>query len=268
MNDFMPVEKLLSETVSKPSDRFASNLRNRAMQSYDHFYHPVHHKSLKINRTMRWATALALILTISLAFTPPGRALAQKILQFGLFILTNEPTSAEQMLSATPEIVYTPLVKNADLSKASELAGFPVYYPTFLPDGYVSSDPNSPIEVLFNSSGAVLKVDAMFEQASNSKVLSFSQIHFDPADDVSSLDFGTGQVEPQFVTVAGNEGVWLQDFIWGTGLDENGNQVPVTYNLLIWEITTEDGDRFQFWLGSEERLPLNVMLKIAESLTR
>jgi len=267
VTDYIPLEELLSGTVSKPSEKFADNLRYRAMQAYDHYYHPVPRKAHRFNRTIRWASALALFLAISFAFTPPGRVLAQKILQFGLFLFNNEPTSAEQMLTATPEIVYTPLVKESDLSKASELAGFPVYYPTFLPEGYVSSDPQSPVEVLFNSSGIVQKVDAMFEQTVSGKILSFSQIHLDP-DNVHTLDFGTGQSEPQVVTVSGNEGVWLQDFIWGTGFDESGNNVPVPYNLLIWEITTDDGHRFQFWLGSEERLPLEVMLKIAESIAR
>jgi len=268
MTDFTPLEELFARTVSKPSEKFTDDLRNRAMQTYDLYYHPAHYRNIKFNRTLGWASALTLILTISLAFTPPGSALAQKILQFGLFIFTNDPTSAEQMLTATPEIVYTPLVKESDLSKASELAGFPVYYPAFLPEGYTTINPNNPVEVLFNSSGTVLKADAMFEHTTSGRILSFSQIRLDPADDVPPLDFGTGQVEPQFVYVGGNEGIWLQDFIWGTRFDENGNQVPVPYNLLIWEITTKDGYRFQFWLGSEERLPLNVMLKIAESLTR
>lgn len=268
MTDIKLIEELLLRTVPKPSEKFTDDLRNRAKQTYDHYYHPAHDRNLKPNRTLGWASALALILAISLAFTPPGRALAQKILQFGLFIFTDEPTSAEQVLTATPEIVYTPLVKESDLSKVSELAGFPVYYPTYLPEGYAFSDPNNPVEILFNSLGSVLKVDEMFEQTTSGKILLFSQIHLDPTDGVPPLEFGTGQVEPQFVTVAGNEGIWLQDFVWGTGLDESGNPVPVPYNLLIWEITTEDGYRFQFWLGSEERLPLNVMLRVAKSIAR
>ena len=105
----------------------------------------------------------------------------------------------------------------------------------------------------------------MLERTGSGEILAFSHdFHSDLSSDVPPFNFGTGQVEPQFVDIDGNEGVWLENFIWGSKRDKTGEPIPVPYNLLIWEITTEDGNTFQFWLGSEERLPLNEMLRIAE----
>ena len=270
MTDFTLLEELLSRAVPQPTEKFAENLRSQAEQAYDRIYPPAYSpKHLPRSRRMlAWAGAAALVLLLGMFLTSPGRALAQKIVQFGLFVFTNEPPAAEQMLTATPETVYTPRTVRADLSGAGDMAGFPVYFPTFLPEGYApaAQDVDRPVEVLFNSLGTVTKIEAMFEQARSGKILSFSQIPLDPAADVPLLNFGTGQTEPQFVSVGGNDGVWLQDFSWGLRLDESGNPAPVPYNLLIWEISTEDGSSFQFWLGSEEQLPLGVMLQIAESI--
>jgi len=215
-----------------------------------------------------WVGALGLALFAFMAFTSTGRALAQQILQFGLFIFINGPTEAEQYLTATPEAESIPSVIRTDISSASEMAGFPVYYPTYLPENYtsVSPDLNLPINVLFNSSGNVIKVETMFVRAETGEILSFSQIPLDSATDVPPFNFGTGQVEPQFVDIGDNKAVWLQEFPWGSRLDESGDTVPVLYNLLIWEVNMEDGFTFQFWLGSEERLPLDTMLHILESV--
>jgi hypothetical protein len=215
-----------------------------------------------------WVAALGLALFAFMAYTSTGRVLAQQILQFGLFIFTNGPTESERYLTTTPEADSFPSVAQADKSGASEIAGFPVYYPTYLPEDYapLSPDPSHQVEVLFNSSGNVMKVEAMFEQVESGEILSFSQIPLDPAVDVRPFNFGTGQVEPEFVIINDTEAVWLQGFPWGSKPDESGDTVPVLYNLLIWEITTEDGSTFQFWLGSEECLSQDMMLQIAESI--
>ena len=271
MSNYPTLEESLSQAAPQPGEQFAANLRSHAMQTYDQNLTPATPKRSAHRQRpfFRWASALALVLLIGMFFTPPGRTLAQAILQFSLFVFTDEPTAAEQNLTATPEGVYFLVSVNADLESASETAGFPVYYPAFLPEGYspLTLDPASPVEIVYNSAGAVSSVGAMFEEAESGKILSFSQIPFNPAEGTPPLNFGTGQAEPQTITVSGNEGIWLQDFSWGTKLDENGNPVPVPYNLLIWQLTTDDGETFQFWLGSEALFPLNVMVQIAESIS-
>ncbi len=270
MTDFTSLEELLLRSAPSPSDEYASKLRELTLRVYDRDHRPALSKRILFYRkqTIGWAGALVLAILAFMTFTSTGRALAQQILQFGLFIFTNEPTIAEEYLIATPEISYTPSVVRADLIEASEIAGFPVYIPTYLPEGYtpISLDPNRRVSVLFNSTGNVIKVDAMFERAESGEILSFSQIPLDHSEDVPPFNFGTGRVEPQFVDIDGNEGVWLENFPWGSKLDKTGKPVPVPYNLLIWEITAEDSNTFQFWLGSEERLPLDMMLQIAESI--
>lgn len=272
MTDFTSIEELLTRSAPSPSEKYVANLRSLALSAYDRRYQPVYSKGCLLHRkqVLGWASALAFVMFAFIAFTPTGRALAQQILRFGLFIFTNGPTQVERYLTDTPEIDSIPSVVRTDLAEASETAGFPVYYPTFLPEGYIPISPTTghSVEVLFNSSGDVIKVNAMFERAGEGEILSFSQIPLDFATDVPPFSFGTGQVELQVVHVDGNEGVWFENFIWGSRLDENGDPVTIPYNLLIWEMSTAEGYNFQFWLGSEERLPLDVMLQIADSVVQ
>lgn len=270
MTDYSSIEELLSRSMPSPSKKYATGLRSITLSEYDRHYQPVRSKILLFHkkRILGWASALALVVFVFITFTPTGRALAQQILQFGLFIFTNEPTSTEKYLTATPETSSIPAVVRADLANAGAVAGFPVYYPTYLPKGYtpIAHDSDRFVNVLFNSSDVVIKVDAMFERVGSDEILYFSQISLDHPENILPLNFGTGQVEPQLVDIDGNEGVWLENFIWGSKLDESGNPIPVPYNLLIWEMTTKEGNTFQFWLGSEERLPLDEMLRIAKSI--
>lgn len=272
MTDFSSIEELLSRSVPSPSGKYAITMRRLALTAYDRHYQPVRLKRLRFHRkqTLRWASVLAFIAFASMAFTPTGRALAQQILQFGLFIFTNKPTEAERYLTATADTGYAPTVIQVDLAGASAIAGMPVYYPTYLPEGYDSifHSPGRQVNVLFNHSGDVTKVDTMFERAGSGEKLYFSQIPLYLPSDVPPFNFGTGQVEPQSVDIGGNAGVWLENFVWGSKLDKTGEPVPIPYNLLIWEFTTDDGRTLQFWLGSEERLPLATMVKIAESILR
>ncbi len=269
MTDFNSVEKLLAQSIPSPSERYTAHMRSFALSAYDRHYQPEQSKRILFLRKqiLGWASALVFVFFVFMVLTPPGRALAQQILEFGLFIFTNEPTKAEISMTVTPEVYYTPSVVRVDLVEANEIAGFPVYYPTYLPEGYtpISRDPNRQVEVMFNSMGKAIKVDAMFERVRSRELLSFVEIPLDSSENLSSINFGTGQVEPQFVDIGGNEGVWLENLIWGSKLDKNGMRVPIPYNLLIWEITLDDELTLQFWLGSEELLSLEVMLHIAES---
>ncbi|HSG46118.1 MAG TPA: hypothetical protein VLA72_23500 [Anaerolineales bacterium] len=270
MTDFNSVEKLLAQSIPSPSESYTAHMHSFALSAYDRHYQPEHSKRILFLRKqiLGWASVLVFVLSTFMVLTPPGRALAQQILQFGLFIFTNEPTKAEISMTVTPEVYYTLSVVRVNLAEASEIAGFPVYYPTYLPEGYapISRDPNRQVEVVFNGMENVVKVNAMFERVRSRELLSFVQIPLDSSENLLSLNFGTGQVEPQFVDIGGNEGVWLENFIWGSKFDEHNNQVPVPYNVLIWEIMTQDGQKIQFWLGSEELISLEVMLLIAESV--
>ncbi len=265
MSNLNQFEENLSQSAPKPDPHFTAALRQRSMQAFDRIHTPVvSQKTLRPTRRLlfSWGSALALALLVVALLTPPGRALAQSILQFGLFLFTHEPTVAERNMIATPaaEDIFTLDTEYVDLASASAKAGFTVYYPAFVPAGYVST-----IEIVRSPSGTVESVDVMFELGKNGKMLFFTQRPWDYPAGTPPINFGTGDATPQDVTVAGNKGIWLENIVWGETYDENGKSLPVRYNMLIWQKTDPDGHTFQFWLQSEARLPLDVMLRIAES---
>ena len=265
------LEKKIAAMSPQSEPVFADQLYEQALNLYVDTYHTEVCKKRHFRHYAYTAAASAImVLLIIFVFTPPGQVLAQKIFQFGWFIFTDEPTQMERLITATPQDVVTLQSNQLDVQAASELVGFPVYSLTHIPDGYQVSarNPQMPVEIVYNQAGNVMNINTMYFNSQSELILSFIQIPMDVEKEMSPIRFPVGDTEPQFVQVGETEGVWLEDFIWGAKPDETGDLQTVPYNLLIWQVETEDGQLFQFWLGSEEQLSLDVMQEMAESIEK
>jgi len=276
MTDLTPLEKSLSKLAHQPGERFAAELRERSLQDFDR-YQPARaaRKMFGQNRglVLRLGSALVLVSFILMAFTPPGRALADVIFQLGLMIFTHAPTDIELELTATPAATRESFFYDtifADPEEAGEKADFPIYHPAFLPEGYYPSAPadaSDPLSLIINSSGEVSYVSLDLEHKEHKKILLFSQSPYNPGELPNEpINVGVGDAKLQEVMIDGHKAIWMESLISGTNLDENGQIVPVRYNVLVWEVPIEGGRRLHFYMMSEELLPLDVMLRIAESL--
>ena len=271
MTQISTLEKNIAELCPQPSPEFTNRLQQQAVWQFSERHQAGYRRNVNIRHYIYTAVASTLLaLVIIFAFTPPGQVLAQKIIQFGQFIFTNEPTQMERLITATPQDVVTLQSSQLDVQTASELVGYPIYSLTQLPDGYQISarDPQMPVEIVYNQAGQAMQINTMYINPQSELILSMIQIQLDAEMGNDTIRFPVGDAEPQFVQVGESEGVWLEDFIWGAKPDSSGELQTVPYNLLIWQVQTEGGQLFQFWLGSEEQLPLDTMLRMAESIKK
>jgi hypothetical protein len=207
--------------------------------------------------------------TLMMFLTPTGRALAQKLLQIGIYFVTDEPTDAERWIDSLPEpgevVTLTATRVYPGEVNTQSIAGFPVYYPTYLPDGYHPlSDP--PIELVINSQGRVLSAEVMFVDESGDHLLYLKQYPINSEMESEDIPLEIGGAPAERVTVNGQEGLWLQDFAWGTVSEPDEGQQLEEFNLLLWIQPAEKGRELYFWLGSQERLPMAELVRVAESL--
>lgn len=212
------------------------------------------------------AAAALLVLIVLLTLTPAGRALAKSILELGAFRFTDDPTIVEEMVAGDRELEGQPVrTQRFQPAEASAEAGFTVLYPSYLPDGYrPEGDP--PITLIYQSEGGVKEATAMFTRPGDShNLISYRQIPYTPQLERDPFEVGIGAAEAITLTVNGDPGVFFKDLAWGTRLDENGEQVAVPYNVMIW-IQLFEGEQFEFWLYSGERLPLEELRRVAESM--
>ena len=263
------LEKKMADMCPQPAAEFADQLYEQAISQYvDTYQTEYYRKRISRHYALTAIASAIMALLIIFVFTPPGQVLAQKIFQFGWFIFTDEPTQMERLITATPQDVVTLQSSHLDVQAASGLTGFPIYSLSNIPDEYQLSarDSQMPVEIVYNQAGKVMNIYTMYLNPQTEQILSLTQIPLDVEMERSPIHFPVGDADPQLIQVGKAEGVWLEDFIWGAKPDENGNLQTVPYNLLIWQMETEDGQAFQFWLGSEEQLPLDVMLRMAESM--
>jgi hypothetical protein len=271
MNDQMveELEELLVKLTPHADREFFLALRQDVLQRSAGVAASDRKRVLRLSRVRVWrvAAALVMIAILVVVLIPAGRTFAQEVLRLGVFFVTQNLTAAERWLSEPPaegEIFYLES-RLAALEEASQLAGFPVYYPAYLPDGY-KPDSESHVDVIYKSQGEVKSVDATFTSKDGRYLLASSQVPFPPDAELSDfpLDIGDAQAEP--ASVRGNEALWLADYVWGTVKDAQGVIQPVRYNVLLWTLPAPDGAKFYFWLGSEEKLPQAEMIRIAESM--
>lgn len=210
-------------------------------------------KMVRRNHPLRvlMASAAALVVMTTAVFTiPPLRALAQDILgQIGIFQFTNEQTFAQQIVgqTITPAPTTPMTVSNRvtrwNVEQASELAGFPVYEPSYLPPDYNFStrrvDSNER-GIFVNSEFTKRTYDG---NINNADALTLIQILPTTTQDIREWAVGDAQLVD--VVVDGNVGLWIEDTPNGWTTDENGNRQTFGVNMLVWE---KDG--YTFWMTS------------------
>lgn len=264
------LEETLSGMRPEASNSFKRTLRAEVLGA------AVGERRLSSSRiALVWARAwmplvLVFVLTTLMIFlTPTGRALAQKLLQIGIYFVTDEPTDAERWIDSPPKLrdvvtLTATRVYPGEVNTQS-IAGFPVYYPTYLPDGYHPfSDP--PVELAMNSKGQVLSAEVMFVDESGDHVLYLKQYPINAEMETEDIPLEIGGAPAERVTVNGQEGLWLQDFAWGTVSEPDAGEVVEKYNLLVWTEPAEQGTELYYWLGSQEQLPMAELVRVAESL--
>jgi hypothetical protein len=214
--------------------------------------------------------ALLALLSLLIFFsTPTGRALAQELLRIGVYLVTDQASDAERWIAsqADPAEVVTLHATRVNPGEVNRerIAGFPVFYPTYIPEGYTPrNDP--PIELVENSSGEVISAEVLFEEQRSGKLLQLKQYPIKIADVEGSIPLEAGDAVVESINVNGQEGLWLEAFAWGTEVDSSGQSRPVEYNLLVWTQPDREGAEIYLWLGSQARLSRSEMLSVAESM--
>lgn len=259
MTDYLELEKRLRQAAPKGDPHFREELRRQVLNQLE-----TAEPSASRRRWWRLSVAgiaLALLLLL-IGLTPAGQIIAQAVARFGPFSLVEGPSVAEQAITATPERVYTERTISVHPGQAGQQAGFTVYYPDYLPANYLSADLPA-VEMVYDRQGEVSAIEMMLFSREEKRILYYSQTPYHPDPDRPPIELGTGNAAVTPVAVGDGEGIWLPDYIWGV----DSHNKPVAYNVLIWQLTTPAGESFLFWLGSEERLPLEEMLAIAESVS-
>lgn len=263
MPDYTDLEQRLRQAAPQPDRQFQNKLRRQLLNEFEAEWAKA---SPRPHTARRWwlagATAAAgLLLLLIIGLTPAGQVIADAFLQFGPFTLTDAPSAAEPHITATPNTVFDVKTTVVAAPEAEKQTGFTVFYPRYLPDDYSSTTPPM-VELVYNRQGEVSSVETMLVSRNQQYILYYTQIPYTPDSKRPPFELGIGQAEATPVMVGKYEGVWLEDFNWGADV----HKTPVTYNVLVWLLTTPAGDTFTFWLGSQEQLPLDEMQRIAESM--
>lgn len=229
-----------------PPPEFAAALHERISK-------PMNTRSERrtLRRLALSAGALLIAALLILAVSPSARAFAEGIIrQIGGYALTQDPVEVDASRppsSVTIErtddsvIVHTANdVQSADtLAGASDLAGFAVLDPTYLPAGY-----SAMTDWLVNTERGARIASKGYKDATNNLFM-VNELRF--ADGSAPQVYHHDVIED--VTVRGQSGVWLPD-----PASPNGK------NALVW---AENGITYSIISNT---LGLDEMLKIAESL--
>lgn len=237
-----------------------------------------------LRRPFRFALpALAFtVFLVVFVLTPQGRALAQDLLhRVGNFVISNEPSDAEEYVatlqSGTPTPTVDPnwvctdcpeplIVGMLTQTQVSEKAGFPVYVPTYIPDGYALSSR----DVLFTDSSTTANASYQVELdpplhdgLQMSGIIAITQTLVD--DDAAPLETGVGDVPIVDVIVREQVGVWLEQVPIIPIQNEQGEWDYARWNQLIW---MESGYNFMIQTNMpSDVLSVDELLKIADGLT-
>jgi hypothetical protein len=216
--------------------------------------------SALLRRTALAFSALAFLLTITLLLSPSARAfVGEQIRQFGG--ITVKPINqsgavAPQPTEPAPAEITAESVKNA--AEASELAGFTVLTPGYLPEGYTENSPWS----VDNRDGSIY-VAASYRSAEGSHFLLMNQTLFTEGA-VFEQQYGENETVTD-VMVGQDPGVFLTGRLMvhpdlGVRVrNERPDLIPT--NWLIWEA---DGITYTLFGDALDQAEL---IQIAESLT-
>jgi hypothetical protein len=217
-----------------PSRKFAESLYKRINK-------PMHTSARTILfRTLTIPLAVMAVLATVLFVSPPARAFADGVIhQFGFFVFVQgeiqpeatkqAPPAAESVDQAAAQAKKESILPGEpDAAAASQVAGFPILAPTYLPEGFtLLSDWR-----VEKKSDLVQSVDISYQSGEN-EVLMISQLHSGP--DTPPLTITMPEI--QDVTVRGQPGVWLpagkHSLVWV----ENGITIRIESNALNLEET-------------------------------
>ncbi|MGE5223317.1 MAG: DUF4367 domain-containing protein, partial [Omnitrophica WOR_2 bacterium] len=200
----------------------------------------------RVLRAVALSFAMVAVIAIVLIFSPSARAFAQSILrQFGvggyIFVQgTSEPTVSPEE-QATLQAIGKPMIQPAnDAAAASQLAGFTVLAPSYLPVGYTADNQPGGWTVIHEINGVMASI-TYDNQADDDHLTIQEQMvrQGEPNTVINRPDI-------QDVTVRGQPGAWMP-----TGGGKN---------LLAWE---ENGITYMI---ISNKLPKDEVLKVAESL--
>jgi YD repeat-containing protein len=175
------LEEMLASAAPEASADYREGLRARLLTAL-----PTEEMRPMIayrNRTMMRAAAAAavvLLIAAALLLTPAGRAIAQRLLEWGPFRLLDAPTDAET--EPAPDEVFTGETQRfANAAEASDAAGFTVLYPQHIPAGYRAAD--QAIELTYNQQGQPGSINVLFE---GSEILFYSQTPYTPDPEITN----------------------------------------------------------------------------------
>ncbi|MCA0350920.1 MAG: DUF4367 domain-containing protein [Chloroflexi bacterium] len=200
-----------------------------------------HSGGFMLKSKMRMALAVVMALVVATVAVPPLRSYASQILrQIGWLSVTNEPTKAEQLLTATevPPIPDQPTATPPVLSDAS------LFNPTYLPAGYVANP---------SYSGRYYANDS----TPDSIYISVRSI-----EEGSTLGVGAASTTP--ITVRNTQGLYIEQaplYIKAKeGKMYQEDLETVAVNLVLWE---ENG---QIIIVESYVLDQTTLIQIAEGL--
>lgn len=251
-------DDFLHQFQKAPRSEFAASL-------YERISDPM--KSTSRTHSLRSAAlAVSMVLLIAAAFllAPTTRAFAQDLLhQFGAFIFVQAPPEPKPLTGETSGQQAAGLEKKdlvqdqaeqspkkpganenstasyaQDATAASQLAGFPVLAPAYLPEGYGIESTSAAWTVLHENSE--VRASISYGNQDESSFLTVEELKHQPGE---SKTVESQQIVD--VTVRGQSGVWVPDH---------------QKNLLVWE---ENGITY---LVISNQLSLDEVLKVAESL--
>jgi hypothetical protein len=238
------------------NDDFLIKLRKAPRPEFAVSLHQRINKPMKTNSkstALRFATvSLLAVGTAVFLFSPSVHALADALIgQFGAYIFVQgtparlvqdvvDKKNAEVQSEPNQEDAYS---FAADAAVASQLAGFTVLAPAYIPEGFVPSN-------IDNITGGWRVTSKWGGEAA---LVSYD--HLADNSYITIEQFQIGQDSPitierteiEAVTVRGLPGVWT--------LDPDGHK-----NGLVWD---ENGITYSIW---SNKLPLEELQKVAESL--
>ena len=237
-------DDFLTKFRKSPRPEFAAALHQRINKPM---------KTKSISTSLRFATLTVFaVLTAALLFSPSVHALADTLIgQFGAYIFVEgtpvsvpQDAADEKKGEAQSEENKNDTFSFApDAAAASELAGFTVIVPAYIPEGFTPSSVD-------NVTGGWRVTSKWGGQAA---LISYDNRPADSYVTIEQLQIGQDlpmtieRPQIEAVTVRGLPGVWT--------LDPDGHK-----NGLVWD---ENGITYSIW---SNKLPLEELQKIAESL--
>lgn len=235
-------DDFLNRLRKDPRPEFAAALQQRIRTPME--------TQLQRKAVMYLAASLAVLAALGAGFffSPSARAFADSILrQFGvggyIFVQgTAEPTVSPEE-EATARAFGKPVIRPAnDAAAASQLAGFTILAPSYLPDGYAAENQPGEWTVVDEINGMTASI-TYHNQADDDHLMIREQM-VRPGEPNIVLS----RPEIQELTVRGLPGAWMP-----TGGGKN---------MLAWE---ENGITYMIVSNT---LPKDEVLKVAESLGR